>query len=220
MTIYFISGLGADERVFSRLKLPPEWKIVYLGWPEFRKEDTVESYAKKYIPLIKTNEEFVLIGLSFGGMLVTELAKILKPKKTILISSIYSKEQLPASFRFIRNWRINRLFPAQIINIIPVSIRMQFGKLCLDTKSKEEKELVKDFIRKSSPRFLKWASGVILNWNNTIRPENIYHIIGDSDTVFPLKYINAHTVIPGGGHFMVFSRADEVTNAIVQIIEV
>jgi esterase/lipase len=56
------------------------------------------DYAKRFSHAIKEDEEFVLIGLSFGGMLASELAKIVSPKKLIIISSLSSYRELPVVF--------------------------------------------------------------------------------------------------------------------------
>jgi hypothetical protein len=217
MNVYFISGMGADERAFGKLTLPQKWNCIYLGWPDFLKEDTVESYAKKYIPLIDTSKEFILVGLSFGGMIVTELAKTLKPKKTILISSIYSRSQMSNLMKFSRATNIHKLIPGGIIKIIPDSIRMQFTKRCVGTANEDEIILIKDYMRKYSPRFMKWALHAILNWKNETKPENIYQINGSGDLVFPSRHVRADKMINDGGHFMVYSMANKISEVLAHL---
>lgn len=218
MNVYFISGLGADERIFSRLTLPKEWNCVYLDWQKFSENDTVETYARKFLSVIeKTQIEkpngFTIIGLSFGGMLATELSKILNPASTILISSISKKEQLSPMLKFVRTTNIVRYIPLPLFKITP-----PFASWYQGVRSSEEKELVSEFIRQASPEFLKWAIHAIANWKNETRPDNLYHIHGDNDRIFPPDRIKADYVIEGGGHIMTFNMADEVTKAIVNVI--
>ncbi len=214
MNIYFISGLGADERAFEKLRLPKEWNCYYLGWPEPSNDDTLESYSKKFIPLIETKKEFILVGLSLGGMIVTELAKTLKPEKTIIVSSIFHCDQLPFMIRFLRTVNLVKFLPDTFPKKLPSIVYWFQG-----VKTKEEKELLIYFVKKSSPKFTKWAVRAIANWNNQIRPENLYHIHGDKDHIFPIKRLKPDYIIKGGGHFMIYSKAEEVSKAIINILQ-
>jgi pimeloyl-ACP methyl ester carboxylesterase len=67
MTIYCISGLGADYRVFQKLVFPSDYHVVHVEWiqPEIR--ETLSSYALRLLKQIDNSKPFILIGLSFGG---------------------------------------------------------------------------------------------------------------------------------------------------------
>lgn len=108
MTVYFLSGLGADERAFKKLVLPDSWKINHIAWPAIDDNETLVSYAKKIRLLINTQEKFVLVGLSFGGIMAVELNKIIQPQLTIIISSIATKSALPFSFKLIAATKFNK----------------------------------------------------------------------------------------------------------------
>lgn len=41
MNLYFISGLGADERVFQKLTLPEQYKIHHIKWPELAEKESL-----------------------------------------------------------------------------------------------------------------------------------------------------------------------------------
>lgn len=85
MTLYAISGLGADERVFQYLKL--EHELIPIPWLTPENGEPIEWYAKRMAAKINTEEEFVILGVSFGGLVAVEMSKILKPTITVLISS-------------------------------------------------------------------------------------------------------------------------------------
>lgn len=80
MTIYAIPGLGTTEKLYVNTKIKGV-EIIVLNWPTPEKNDTMESYARKFLPQINTNIPFCLLGVSFGGMICTELSKIISPKK-------------------------------------------------------------------------------------------------------------------------------------------
>lgn len=83
MKAYFISGMGADKRVFTHIQLPEGFEAVFLDWLAPNREETLPSYAMRLADHIDTTEPFVLIGLSFGGMLATEIAKQYPPAATV-----------------------------------------------------------------------------------------------------------------------------------------
>ena len=78
MTIHFISGLGADERVFQFLDLPGIEKK-FIRWIEPGKNESIHSYSLRLIDQIQQNEDLVLVGISFGGMVAQEIASCLCP---------------------------------------------------------------------------------------------------------------------------------------------
>lgn len=78
----------------------------------------------------------------------------------------------------------------------------------------EERRLLRQILEDTSPGFLKWAIGVILKWGRMEKPTEIIHIHGSVDRVLPVKYVKADTVIPGGGHLMVYTMAKEVSQAL------
>jgi len=91
--IHCISGLGADERIFKHLHIK-NCRLKHLKWEAFEEQETMESYARKMAMQIKEPNPLIL-GLSFGGMLATEITKQQKTTKTFLISSAKSKNELP-----------------------------------------------------------------------------------------------------------------------------
>jgi pimeloyl-ACP methyl ester carboxylesterase len=211
MTVYFISGLGADERAFQRLSLPKEWKIKHLKWLDVAPSDTLESYVLKFSKLIDDSEGFALVGLSFGGIMATELNKIIQPKATILLSSITTKYELPRVYKWLGIVKVNRLVPSFMLNRVFPFTHWYFG-----TKTKEEKILLEKIIHDTPPLFLKWAINEILHWKNEERPANIFHIHGTKDRIFPIDKLKVDFKIENGGHFMVYSKADDVSKILME----
>ena len=111
MNAYFISGLGADKQMFQRIKLPEGFTIVHLEWIDPLKDETFEHYAKRLAQGIDTSEDFILVGLSLGGLMSVEMNKFLHPKFTILISSVVNKKALPFWFVLAGRLRIPKIIP-------------------------------------------------------------------------------------------------------------
>lgn len=213
MTLYFISGLGADKRAFSRLKIPPQYKVVHLDWMEPETNESLQAYVKRMAQRIDTSEPFALIGLSFGGIVCTELSSILKPAVTIIISSVTSRKEMPWHFRFL-----GRINADRVVNAAAMKKEHFFSHWFFGTKHVHEQELFRTILRESSPTYVKWAVHQVLNWQRVERPANIIHIHGDKDKIFPIQFVKPDIIIEGGEHFMVYTMADEVMERMNEVL--
>jgi len=112
--IYFMPGLAASSKIFEHIKLPEKKYVLhYLEWiaPDSVKE-SLADYASKYVALIK-HKQPILVGVSFGGILVQELSRLLKTRKVIIISSIKSRSEMPKRLRFLKNSKAYKFFPSR-----------------------------------------------------------------------------------------------------------
>ena len=210
-TIYCISGLGADEKAFSKLRVDG-YRICCLPWLTPEPGETIKSYATRMRSEIK-EENPILCGLSFGGMMSIEISKQIPVDKLILISSIKSVKELPRWMKTCGFLKLNRIFPMRSFKLMePIQNRN------LGISSKEEIELVRSYRRNAPQPYMNWAINQVLNWRNDWAPSRIYHVHGDADRLFPIAKIRATHVIKGGGHFMIMNRADEVSAALKEIL--
>ena len=210
-TIYCISGLGADERAFSRLRLD-DYAIEFLPWLTPLPGEKIEGYAIRMSqPLVGKNP--VLVGLSFGGMMSIEIAKLIPVEKVILISSIQSAAQLPRWMKAAGWLRLNKIFPMRSHKITE-PIQNHF----IGVSQPEEIELVRSY-RKNAPQlYMDWAINEVLHWRNNWQPPKIFHVHGDADNIFPINKVAPDYVIKAGGHFMIMNKADEVSAVLRNIL--
>ncbi len=214
MTVYFISGLGVDHRAFQRIHLPEEIHIVHINWLDPYKKETFADYVKRLSDQIDHTKEFSLVGLSFGGLIAIELAKFLKPKKIILISSLTSKKQLPRLFRIIGLLKLYRLFPARLIKQPNFLVFRLFG-----LKKEKDKNLLREILKDSSPVFLAWAIDRLLNWKNVHVPVNLIRIHGKNDKLLPHPGAIIQYTIENSGHLMVYTNGNEVSRILRKELE-
>ena len=67
--------------------------------------------------------------------------------------------------------------------------------------------------------YLKWSINCLLNWDQETTLDNIIHIHGNSDHIFPIKYIKDSIVIENGRHEMIITRAKWFNQNLIKIIE-
>lgn len=212
MTVYFISGLAADRSVFKYIQLPHFCKPVYLDWIPPQPAETLAAYALRLAQSIDTTEPFALIGLSFGGMLATEIALHVKPVCVILISSIPAVQQLPNYFRLAAVLRLHKIVPVAVIRQAAILKRL------FTVETAADKTLLRAMIRKSDVGFIRWAMHAVLTWQNKAIPENLAHIHGTRDEVLPLRFTKPTHVVRGGGHLMLLTRAKEVNTILCELL--
>ena len=210
-TIYCISGLGADERAFSKLVVHG-YQLKVIKWLMPLADESVQDYAKRMRAEI-TEADPVLMGLSFGGMICTEIAKQVPVKKIIIISSIKSAAELPLWLKTAAKLRLNKILPLRSTKLTePLQNRI------LGVSTPEEKNLVRQFRKKADLPYTNWAVHQAINWKNDWEHPEIFHIHGDRDNLFPIKYVKPTFVVKNGGHFMIMNRAEEVSYYINDIL--
>ena len=97
--IYLMPGLGANSLIFEYLEFPKEKYCIHLlDWIMPIKNETLKDYCIRFSNEIK-HENVILIGVSFGGVIVQELSRLISIKKLIIISSIKNNKELPKNFR-------------------------------------------------------------------------------------------------------------------------
>jgi len=210
--VYFISGLGADRRAFYKITLPRGYQSVYLDWITPLADEGFEDYAKRFSQSIGRDEEFILVGLSFGGMLASELAKIVSPKKLIIISSLSSYKELPWYFKLAGKLGIHKIISPSLYKRATVMNRF------MGAGNKEMKSIVYSYVNNIDPAFIRWSLNVIVHWSHTERLSDLVHIHGSNDHLLPYRYVKADYLVKNGGHLMVMNKADEVNSILQEVL--
>jgi hypothetical protein len=211
MKIYAIPGLGTNGEVFSRLKVQGH-EIVSLHWPRPTKGITLEHYASLFKEQINTKEPFILMGLSFGGMLVVELSKLVSPRKTILISSCKTSADLPGIVKFIRVIPIHKLIPEKLFRFFQCYCGAIIGL------EKEFRFELREMLVDIPSHYFRNVIHSIAHWENDEIPENCILIHGTSDNLVPFNKERTDYPVEGGEHAMIFSKAEEVSNILEKIL--
>ncbi|HET9136042.1 MAG TPA: alpha/beta hydrolase [Candidatus Kapabacteria bacterium] len=211
-TIYMLSGVGADERLFSFLKLPG-YELIYLKPPDTKKGESIEVYAKKCLPQI-TYERPILLGVSFGGMLAIEIAKLIEVEKVILISSIKQYSEFSRQIKFAFAIKLHKLLRPSVVKILS-RIAYRFFR----TPLKHVQDLQRDFFFSADGAFISWAVSAISNWHADVPSVKLFHIQGSNDVILPAKYTSADVIISGGTHFMIVEEAEEINTLIADFLK-
>ncbi|MCW3076651.1 MAG: hypothetical protein JWO32_1260 [Bacteroidetes bacterium] len=211
MNVYAIPGLATNHNIFRNIHLN-DHELIVLKWPPLKKEYSLQDYAACFLDQIKDTEPFVLLGLSFGGMLAVELGKLCHPEKVILISTAKNREGLSWFLRVFKYLPLHLIIPEFFFRKFSYTFRRIIGALNSDLA------LLAPMVKDMPFNYFKNAIKYIVNWNNKDIPDNCILIHGTHDRLlrFNKKYVDHE--IKKGTHAMIINRAEELNKLLNLII--
>ena len=212
--VYFMPGLAASPAIFENISLPEDrYTCHYLTWLMPEKNETIAHYAGRLTEGMEVDP--VLIGVSFGGFIVQEMAKIIKARKVIIISSVRCNAEFPRRMRFAKSTHAYHLFPTRLMQEMGWLAQMFVGNNAVTRRL----NLYDKFMSVRDKKYLDWAFKTIINWDRCDPDMSVVHIHGDADEVFPTKYLKSFIPVPGGTHVMVLTKGKWLSEHLPGIIE-
>jgi pimeloyl-ACP methyl ester carboxylesterase len=211
--VYFMPGLAASSSIFERIVLPDDvFEIILLEWEIPLDNETLPQYAKRIADKI-THPSPVLIGVSFGGILVQEMAQFITARKVIIISSVKTSLEFPLRMKVAKTTKAYKLIPTNLLANVESLSKFSFGE-----KINQRLKLYEKFLRIRDKRYLDWAVEQVILWERTVADESVIHIHGDDDDVFPIKNIQKCIVVKGGTHIMILTKYKWLNENLPKII--
>ena len=201
IAVYCMPGMAASPKIFEYIHLPKPYKLHLLSWILPMKEESLSAYAKRMSERVSAVDS-VLIGVSFGGVLVQEMAKHIQVRKVIIVSSIKSRNELPLPIKMARTTNAHKLLPTQWINNLDALALFAFGK-CIQKRLK----LYQKYLSERNPDYLDWSIDTLVHWDQEEADASVIHIHGKKDTVFPMKYLSKPFIAIEGGHAAIITSA-------------
>ena len=212
--VYFMPGLAASPVIFENIELPEDkFEVFFLEWQLPEEEETLEHYAKRIAENI-LHEKPVLIGVSFGGVLVQEIAEVIKARKVIIISSVKCNAEFPRRMRFAKLVKAYKVFPTALMERVDWLARFANGNSFIAKRLR----LYEKYLSVRDKKYLDWAFKTIILWGRTAPNPNVIHIHGDADGVFPPQYIKDYIPVKKGTHIMIINKAKWFNENLPQII--
>jgi len=212
--VYFVPGMAANVSIFELIKLPEDQFICHMiPWKIPEKGEPITTYAKRMCQEVK-HENCVLIGVSFGGVMVQEMGKYLNTKKIIIISSVKNKYELPKRMQIARKTKAYKLLPTSIVSRIDNWEKLAFGDF-----AKKRAALYQKYLSINDKIYLDWAIEKMVCWDQEESPEGLIHIHGEKDIVFPISNIKDCIRVDKGTHVMIINRARWFNKHLPEIIK-
>lgn len=212
--IYLVPGLAAGPEIFENLNLSEDkYELHYLEWKTpLALEETIANYAMRMCEDVKEKNP-VLIGVSFGGIMVQEMSKYLDTKKIIIISSVKHHEELPKRFQMVKFTKAYKLFPTKVVSNFE-----DYAQYFLGKSLKKRADIYKKYLSVRNQLYLNWSIRNVIKWEQTEQNKNTTHIHGTDDHVFPIKNIDNCIKVKNGGHVMIITKAKKISKIIEEVL--
>ena len=199
--VYMMPGMAANPSIFEYIVFDSSiFEVHWMHWIIPHKEEKLRDYAKRILSQIE-HDNPVLIGVSFGGVLIQEISKVIDYKKLIIVSSVKQTSEIPRHMQFAKETGIYKYLPFGLLNYLD-----EIEKLPLGDFVRKRLKLYKQFLSVNDKYYLDWAVKQMVCWEQDKPITNIVHIHGDKDKVFPIKNIEKCIVVPNGTHIMIINR--------------
>jgi pimeloyl-ACP methyl ester carboxylesterase len=206
-TWYLIPGLGADERVFRRLKLMGTVRVLRWLAPQSATEP-LTHYAARLAAAVPADEPCWLVGVSFGGLLAQEIGRLRPLARVVLISSLGSPPDLPPLLRLAGTTGVHHLVPFGLLKWLPRLAQWFFG-----ARGGTEYRLLRQILADTDPVFARWATAQLLAWRGPGLPGTV-RLHGTRDRLLPAGAARIDYLVPGAGHFLIVSHAAQVSQVL------
>ena len=221
-TLVFVSGLGADGRLFNPQRALP-WPIKVVEWIEPLRRETLASYAERLIEQVKVEPPFFLGGVSMGGMIALEMSRWMQPEAVFLIASARSGRALRPIWRMAGLAIGGAPLWAGLPPAIAKPVAQFLARTTLPSRDQltpEQLETCVQMAADASPRFVKWGCRAAVTWPGVDLPRvAVHHIHGDQDRMMPLRRVKPDHIVRGGGHLINLTHAPEVNAYLAEKIE-
>ncbi len=199
--VYFMPGLAASSLIFEKISLPEtEFNMHLLDWEMPIGNEELSDYARRMAGKIK-EDNAVLVGVSFGGILVQEMAHFCKPSKVIIVSSVKSSLEFPRSVKIAKRIKVYKLFSMNLLLHLENLAKFSFGK-----QFNHRMRLYEKYLSVRDINYLNWAVEKVILWDRKVADDRVIHIHGDKDEVFPIRNIKKCMMVKGGTHVMILIK--------------
>ncbi|MBL7473130.1 alpha/beta hydrolase [Robertkochia sp. 1368] len=194
-------GMAAAPEIFENIHLPEDrFETIWLEWKMPEHHESLSHYALRMCEEVH-HEAPVLLGVSFGGVLVQEMAKHIAVRKLIVVSSVKSRSEMPYRMRVARVTGLHKLLPTAMVDKIETWAKYAFGEPVV-----KRVDLYKRYLSVRDKHYLDWAIDRMVNWEQEEPLPGTVHIQGDRDAVFPAYRIHDCIWVKGGTHVMIVNR--------------
>ncbi len=216
LKLYLIPGMSAGPESFESIRLPGYCSIEVVPWLVPRREELLVDYAKRMLALVDSRTPFILLGVSFGGIIAQEALKFLTPQSVILISTVKSNAEKPAWMHWVYRMKVHKILPYYIAGKLsrrPLHV--------LPNRWQKRWRQYDYYLPMRDPEYLSWGVDQVLKWNgvNPAVDVPIVHIHGDADHLFPIKYIKGAQIVKGGPHIMILTHGKAVSKLLARILD-
>jgi pimeloyl-ACP methyl ester carboxylesterase len=170
---------------------------------------SISEYAVELVAEFGLDASCDLVGVSFGGMVAQEVARLLGTPLCFVVSSASSSSEFRLTQRLLA--RLPQVGDQAILRTVgAVAERWPRSSSSMGTVRARK-------FQGQNGVWFRWATSAALRWRPVpYRQAGVVRIHGDRDRTFPHAVQHAEIVIPGAGHMLALTHSSELAKAIRQ----
>jgi pimeloyl-ACP methyl ester carboxylesterase len=213
--LVLVPGLGADAALFE--PQCQEFKdSVVLEWLTPMDGESLVGYAKRLAGTVPSERPVVLCGVSFGGMLASEMAYHVHPAAVILVATCRTPSAIPWHNRVLA--RVVTFLPGRLLR--PPAFVRPLVAWAFGARRGKARAIIDNCVLTASPAFVQWGLSAILSWQPSPSPAApIVHVQGARDRLIPAARVDATEVVPGAGHLLNVTHPGALNERIAIVLQ-
>jgi len=205
-TVILLPGLAANAAVFApQCEAFPD--IVVPPWLDPEPGESLAEYAGRFARRIDPGRRCIVGGMSFGGIVATELCQHLDVERCLLIGSIRHPRYLPKRARYAL--AVARRLPVWMARL-PIGVARGTRRLVEPLLPPVLGNLWGQ-LGAADAELMIWSLRALAAWESRGScPCPIEQIHGSRDRVFPVSSAPGAEIVPDGTHVLTLTRPDAV----------
>ena len=186
-----LPGMISDQSLFARVRAKRALTLV--GWPRPERWWSFADCARAIIARDGITADDVVGGISLGGMMALEIARVVQVRRVVLISSC------------VRIEHISRLLLvlAAAAPWLPGRALRALRAMPMPPLARADRATLQAILRRTDPELLRWSCRSIPGWRGdagVVSP--VDHLHGGRDLLMPPWRLAPDAVVEGAGHFL------------------
>ncbi len=121
---------------------------------------------------------------------------------------------MPSRMKIAKKTLAYKLIPTSLLSNVETLVKYAFGENIISSRLK----LYEKYLSVRDKKYLDWAIESVILWSRDKADENVIHIHGDADEVFPIQNIQNAIVVKGGTHIMIINKYKWLNENLPKII--
>ena len=211
--VWVLPDMGADSRIFKSFRFP--WNATYLEWIEPLQNESLSAYADRLLDRYPIQENDLLFGYSFGGIVAQDWASRNKVQRVVLLNSLHHEAKLRPLYRNLASTGVLNWAPeGSIIKIIKFIVR-------LNSQPSRTLDLMLETMEQFECQYYRWVLKAVLKWERPTPLAPVDTILGELDPVFTLQKPSTDRfwILEGATHLSFSSHSTQISNLLKEKVD-
>ena len=207
--LFLFSGIGGDHRL-TRPVAVPGVEVVTPDHLEPLPGEDLPAYARRVADAHAIGAQDVVGGVSFGGMIATEIARQRRVAGLVLLGSCARPRRLPSFYRLLE--RVGPLLPDFFLGLRTWA---QFVRRRFAPMTPEGVAILQAMAADCPPSRIRAFGRMLMAWDGVEEFDcPLLSIHGDRDTIIPPPCAEPGLMLKDAGHSFTLTHAPQVGTAI------